>query len=308
MEWLHRYVAGDTQSVPDVTVARCRELLDQQVEVFSVLVDPSVMPAPGSLFAAELREARTRVGPEGLWGEDPVRTAYALAFMSHNAALEQSRAMSALMTGGFTIVPVAALVRPLVEVGSQAWWLLEPGIGAVARVERMQAVRYRSAEQGERVVKAMGIPAEEYHLHIETTERVLDYSRKLGLAPPTKSGLAYACGSQRLPSPTYRVQMMFTEIDVPGIYNLYSGFTHGELYALWQAFEPGPRIDGHLHYFPAVAPEAFRGAVAVISWALYAIAARGMQLLGLDRSPLDHWVDEHDAALYPESEPKTRTG
>ncbi len=287
--------------VSETQLARHRELLKQQAEVFNVLVDPRVVPDPGSPAARELQDARGRLATAGLWGENPVRTAYAVAFMSYQAGLEQTRAMAELMTGAFTIVPVAALLRPLVEVASQAWWLLEPEIGAVARVARMQAVRYRSAVEGERVAKMMEVPENQVHLHTERVQQVADYSRGLGLDVPGKDGYAYVCAGERLPTPTYRVQQMFAEVDVPGVYNLYSGFTHGELFALWQAFEPGPRIDGHLHYFPAVAEEAFGGVVAVAAWTLYAAAARGIRLLGLDRAPLEDWIDEHDAVLHPET-------
>jgi hypothetical protein len=63
--------------------------------------------------------------------------------MQYHAALDHGKAMVALMTGAFTAVPVVTLARALVEVAGQAWWLLEPGIGHVGRLERPQILRYR---------------------------------------------------------------------------------------------------------------------------------------------------------------------
>ena len=112
------------------------KLLDEVAEINSVLVDPAVVPAPGSLADQELRTARTLDTGTGRWGEEPVRASYALAAINYFAALDQARAMVALMNGGCTAVPVMVLGRSLIEVSSRAWWLLEPEIGVIARAER----------------------------------------------------------------------------------------------------------------------------------------------------------------------------
>jgi len=276
------------------------QLLTDTVDIFSVLVDPAVAPAPGSPAECELRATREQPAHTGVWGESPVRTAYALAAMSYSAALDQGRAMAALMTGGFTAVPVVVLARSLTEMTSQAWWLLDPGIGHIGRVRRLQALRYRSADEGQRAAAADGVPEDERYLYTETISQVGEYSRRLDLEAPSKDGRVYVCGSERLRSASRRVKYMFGEVDVAGVYNLYSAFSHGELFALWQGFEKTTEGSQHIHYRPAVNEESFKGAVAVASYALYAPAARAVSLFGLDQGSLEEWIDEHDAMVHPD--------
>jgi hypothetical protein len=276
------------------------ELLNDVAEIFGVLVDPAVVPAHGSLGEGELCAALERDAGTGLWGRDPVHAAYAVAAMNYHAALDQARAMAALMTGAFTAVPVMVLARSLIEVTSRAWWLLEPDIGAVARVERLQAARYASAVEGERTTVADWAQTSEFGLYTETTAQVQDYSQTLGLPLPSRKGRIYVCGEQRLPTARQRVIDMFGEIDVPGVYGLYSAFSHGEIYALWQGFQETTEPDGHRYYRPVVNEETIKGAVAVASWALYPPAARATALFGLNQSELEEWVDKHDAVLNPE--------
>lgn len=262
----------------------CAELLSDVAEIFSVVVDPDMVPAPGSPGERELCAARERHALTGFWGEDAVRMAHALAAMNYQAALEQARAVAALMTGAFTAVPVVQLGRSLIEATSRAWWLLESGIGVVARVERLQAARYGSAVEGERAALANGASEGEVGLYTETPAQVEEYSRKLGLPIPSQKGRVYVCGDNKLPSASRRVSDMFCQIDVPGIYRLYSAFPHSEIYAWRQHFEETTEHGGHRYYRPVVHEETIKGAVAVAAWALYPPAARAAALFGLDQA------------------------
>ena len=87
---------------------------------------------------------------------------------------------------------------------------------------------------------------------------------------------------------------MFNEIDVPGVYNLYSGFSHGGSYALRQSFQETIGPNGHHFYRPVVNEETIKGAVAMASWALYPPAARVTALFGLGQSELEEWVDKQE--------------
>jgi hypothetical protein len=112
--------------------------LGSTVEIFGVLTDPRVTPRPGSAADRELAEARTLSLGDGIWGEDRVRTAYAAALMSYTAALDAGLAMATVITGGTrTAIPAVVLARSITEVCSQAWWLLEPRVGARGRVEAL---------------------------------------------------------------------------------------------------------------------------------------------------------------------------
>lgn len=259
-------------------------LLEEVVDVYSVLIDADVVPNTRSLAARELHDARNLLSDVGVGGEGPVHRVYATAAMCYTAALDLTRAIVVLMTGQFSIVPAAVLARSVAEVASQAWWLLDPGIGCVRRVRRMQAIRYRSALEGERAAKADGAAPGEYHLYTETTDEVKEYSRLLGLEAPSQHGFTYVCGEERLPTASRRVVAMFDDLDVPSVYNLCSGFPHGELFALRQGFSPSSNRSGLIHFRPALNNDAVKNVVAVASWALHAPGSRLTRLYGLDES------------------------
>jgi len=276
--------------------------LRSTVEIFGVLTDPRVTPRPGSPADQELAEARTLSLGDGIWGEDRVRTTYAAALMSYTAALDAGLAMGTVITGGTrTAIPAVVLARSITEVCSQAWWLLEPGVDARGRVERLQCLRLRSAIEGERAAEADGIDETDWHEYTETQTQVREYSRKLGLEHPRKDRYVYVCGGQRMPSVSRNVAAMLTDVGVTAAYNIHSGFAHGEIFALWQGFERSD--DGRL-IRPVVKEPTLQGAVAVVARALYCPVARLSDLFGLDRPPgQDGWVDEHDGVTNHAGEP-----
>lgn len=291
--------AATLSRVNDSALNRYAELLAEAVETLGVALNPAITPAPGSPAASELRAACEEPARTGAWGERPVRTAYALASMNYRAALEQARAMAALMTGEFTAVPVIVLARALVEIVSQTWWLLEPEIGHLKRVRRLQALRYRSAVEGQLAASADGIPEEDHHLYTETTAQVEKYSQSLDLEVPYKDGYVCVCGTERLKSPSRRINDMFKEVDVPSVYNIYSGFSHGELFALWQGYEIGTDDRQADYYLPAINELSFQGAVSMVTYALSAAGYRAVKLFGLDQEAVDDWAAERDAILHP---------
>jgi hypothetical protein len=152
--------------------------------------------------------------------------------------------------------------------------LLEPEIGHIRRVHRLQVLRYQSGIEGQRAAQADGIPPEEYRLCSETEAQIEEYSRALNLALPRQSGgRAYICGDEKLPSATALVRGLFDKVDVPSVYNLYSGYSHGQLFALGREFEPVTSDHG-IHYRLVTNEQSFKGAVAVASYALYPSASR----------------------------------
>ena len=260
------------------------KLLDEVVDINRVLVDPRTGPRAGSPADAELRKAQQQPGPTGAWGEGPVRAAYALAVMNYQVALDHASAMVVLTNGELSAVSVSVLARALVEVASQAWWLLEPGIGHAKRVRRLLALRYRSAREGEKAATADGVPADDHRTYTETTAQIERDAHDLGLETPSvdrsKRWTVYVCGSQQLPTASWRVERMFSDIDLPSVYPIFSGYSHGELFALLREFEMAARgLD--VHYRPVVNEESFKGAVAVASYALHPPAERLIRLYGL---------------------------
>lgn len=268
------------QAVEELELSTYAKILNDVIGVWSVFADPHVGPLAGSPAIEELRAALEEPAAVGVWGEVPVRMAYAVAIMCYSAALEQARAMLPLMAGDFSAVPVVVLARSLLEAASQAWWLLEPEIGHRRRVKRLQALRFRSGVEGERAAEADGAAPDQYHRYTETTDQVMRFSQALGLAIPSQDRNVYVCGGERLPTASRRVVMMFADVDVPSLYHLYSGFPHGELFALRQGFEQVG--DRGLHWRPTLNVDTFKGVVAVTSYAFYPPGARIATLFGLD--------------------------
>lgn len=267
-------------------LSKYAKLLAEVVDIDSVLVDPRVAPTPGSSAAAELEAARQQPGQTGAWGEEPISRAYALASMNYQVALDHARAVVALTTGEFPAVSVSVLTRALVEVVSQAWWLLEPDIGHIRRVRRLLALHYRSAIEGEKAAKDDGVPADAYETYTDTTAQVEQYAQELGLEKPevdrSKPWTVYVCGSERLPTASQRVRDMFSHLDAPAVYRILSGYSHGELFTLWREFELTASGNLGLHYRAIVNEQSFKGAVAMASYALHPSAYRLHLLFGLN--------------------------
>lgn len=266
----------------DAPLSTYAKLLDDVIGVQNVVVDARLVPRPGSPAEAEMQAGLTEAAAAGVWGDEPIRASYAAALMQYDAALGQARAMVALMTGAFTAIPVIVLARALVEMAAQAWWLLEPEIGHVSRVCRLQVLRFRSAREGERAAEADGLPEERYHLYTETTAQVEEYSRGLKLPVPERSKVGtYTCGSEKLPSTTNLIGGMFDQVDVPSVYNLYSGYSHGMRFALRREYEELTGPDRGMYYCAVLNPESSKGAIAIASYALHPPAERLFRLFGL---------------------------
>jgi hypothetical protein len=262
------------------------KLLDDVADIWRVLADFPMEPWPGSPAAEELRNAQQQRCPTGTWGEGPVRDAYTLAVLNYRVALDHAAAISALTKEAHSAVSASVLARALAETASQAWWLLEPGIGHLKRVARSIALRCRSAYEGEKAASADGIPADEHSGYTETREQVEQYAYALDLQPPvvdrSKPWIVYVCEGERLPTASWRIKELFSGIDLPSAYPVLSGYSHGEIFTLLRDFELVAHGNLGAHYRPVVNQETFKGAVAVGSYALYPPAERLSKLFGLD--------------------------
>jgi hypothetical protein len=100
---------------------------------------------PGWQSEAATERANHERGPAGPWGEDPVRGVYTAAALYLEAVLQCMRALAASLTTETTHYVPYCLARAAMEAGSQAHWLLEPGIGARRRVARFMLLRASGA-------------------------------------------------------------------------------------------------------------------------------------------------------------------
>lgn len=92
------------------------------------------------------------------------------------------------------------------------------------------------------------------------------------------------CGSERLPTASWRVEKLFGDIDLSSFYPIFSGYSHGEVFALLRDFELLARGDVGMHYRSVVNEASFKGAIAIASYALYPPGERLSKLFGLDNS------------------------
>ena len=178
-------------------------------------------------------------GPTGLWGDTPVRMAYAAAAFLLEAVLQCLRALSGALTVEATPYVANCLARAALEAGSQAWWLLEPGIGAQRRVARFLLIRARSACAVEDTSKQLGVHPVGYG---ETVVMVRQQASALCLnLVSADGGRRWSCGPDELPTYTARARAFGQALRTKGSYSIYSGSAHAEWHAIisgWQVHEP----------------------------------------------------------------------
>jgi hypothetical protein len=174
-------------------------------------------------------------GPHGPWGDVPVRTTYAAAAFLLDAVLQCLRAMGGALTVEATPYVTNCLARSALEAGSQAWWLLEPGLGAQRRVARFLLIRAGSARRMQETATILGHVPRDYG---ETVEAVRQYAADLGIdLVSVDGGKRWVCGLDELPGYTARARDFERALKALGSYSIYSGSAHAEWHAVisgWQ--------------------------------------------------------------------------
>lgn len=239
--------------MPEVTdrdVAEMTKYLDYAFEVISGWFPGNEWPVAYRSEAANER-AEAAHGPAGPWGDTPVRTAYAAAAFLLEAVLQCLRALSGALTVGATPYVANCLARAALEAGSQAWWLLEPGIGAQRRAARFLLIRARSASAVEDTSKQLGISAVGFG---ETVAMVRQQAGLLGLTlVASGGGRRWSCGPDELPTYTARARAFEQALRTKGSYSIYSGSAHAEWHAIisgWQVPAPPSTVQSLLEKAP----------------------------------------------------------
>ena len=193
-------------------------------------------PAWKSEASSELRNPEQ--GPSGPWGETPVRMAYAAIHHFLFAATECLEALADSMSLETTIYVPHVLARAAMEAGAQAWWLLEPGIGARRRVIRSVLIRKASARYLGRAANEMSPPVNA-SAYGEDEAMVDTHAQGLGLAlVDTRVGRnrVLTCETETLPGYTQRANDFQKAVYMTAAYSIYSGAAHAELYAISQSW------------------------------------------------------------------------
>jgi hypothetical protein len=247
------------------------------------LTDPWLDSRPDSPAQGELTEARSFVLGDGVWGEAPVREAYAVAASGYSGALDLVRAMTAVLTSeALTALPAMTLAHSIVRVTSQSWWLLDPGTGVKGRVERLECLRFRNSlgtwpVAGNR--REEGCPK-----FGAAVGEVYEHSHALGLDNPRKDGPFYVCGAQRMPPTASLEAAMLDDLKLDSAYSALGGFSRGDLFALRQAFDGGGASQA---VQPVMDDGMLLSAVSVAARCLFGVAVRFVERFGLEES----WTD-----------------
>jgi hypothetical protein len=235
-------------------------------------------PGWKSEAASEVRNREQRAG-DSAWGEAPVRTTYAAAAAFLIAAIDSLSALADSVNLLTTTFVPNVLVRAAMEAASQAWWLLEPGIGARRRVIRSILIRASSARYLGQAVRKID-PAGKVSDYGEDQAMVRAYAKDLGLTYICNSD-KIECETEDLPGYTARATEFEKAVGVSAAYKIYSGAAHAELYLVMQSWRPTAAAGGSaplLERWPE--REAVWASVIVGAGFIMVPAFRALVLLG----------------------------
>jgi hypothetical protein len=202
------------------------------------LNSPAWEPAAGSEGAAEV--AATETGPDGPWGENPVRTTYALTHALMDAVLIHVRGLALLYIDEPPAMTTVTVARSAMEAAASSWWIMEPGIGARRRVARVTSERLRSSVEASKAITHLTGPVNPSD-YSETADHVRDYATALGLSAAVSDP---RIDGQVRPNSTDLIALLF-ETDTALnrsqsrlVYPTYSGVAHALLYGIMQFLRP----------------------------------------------------------------------
>jgi hypothetical protein len=268
-------------------------------------------PAPGSEAAGELALADTRADGSP-WGEDQPRTAYAAANLMMTGVLDNLASLHQLLASQMPVIGPTVVARSAIEIGSGVWWLMEPGIGARARVCRELALSLTSARRAGQLAGefwATGFDVSEAIKEAEQQEaRVLQRIAGLGIAAPG-GGYSPAIEGEQAPGATHGTAMMLRAVlpaSVPGeaVYRTYSAVTHGEIYGLMNFMAPGVTSDGSqlLHWY--LPPDVLDSTIQMAIMAFRESWRRINQVMGWGKLEGDLWEIKL-SKIYTSPAPRT---
>jgi hypothetical protein len=260
-------------------------------EVKRWVPEPEWRPGWQSEAAAE-RDSQES-GPAGPWGEDPVRGVYTAAALYLEAVLQCMRALAASLTTDTTHYVPYCLARAAMEAGSQAHWLLEPGIGARRRVARLMLLRASGARHRAEEARKTGSAASASHG--ETPEQAAQLAASLGLEcqyrPQGPYRGEWRCEGDKLPGYTERNRALEQAMLTPGAYSIYSAALHAEWHAVTSAWEEVTLPEGTRVLVLRPDRIAVWGAVLICAAPAVVPTARALQLL-------DHRARSREVGLW----------
>jgi len=249
---------------------------------------------PGWQSEAASERANCEKGPDGPWGDGPVQAVYTAAALYLEAVLQCMRALAASLTPDTTHYVPYCLARAAMEAGSQAYWLLEPGIGARRRVIRFMLLRASGARLRAEEARKTGHGAAV--LRGETPERAAGLAAGLGLQCRYRSRgplRGWWCEGDKLPGYTERNRALEEAMLSPGAYSTYSAALHAEWHAVTGSWEEVTLAEGMRALVIRPDRVAVWSAVLICAAPAVVPAARALQLLDhrARSCELGRWVD-----------------
>ncbi len=250
-------------------------------------------PAAGSEAAAELTNTETRANGDP-WGEDPLRTAYAVANLMMIGVRDNLTGINQLLDDQMAVIGPTIVARSAIEIASGAWWLMESGIGARRRVCRELVLSLISARRTAQIAsefQAQGFPLiPEVAAAAQQEAQVLQRIADLGIAPPTGTRFSPNVGGEQAMNDTDATAAMLKAVISPSappefVYRAYSAITHGQIYGLMNFMTPDSA--GLLHW--NLPPEVLDSTVQLAIAAFREVYQRIQTVMGWGKLEPDLW-------------------
>lgn len=196
--------------------------------------------ADGSPAHEECREETLA----GAWGDSPAHDANLTVMMSAYAVMDHLNALATLLGGPPSVYAPFTVARSAMDIAAQAWFLLEPGIGARERVRRHINTRLHSLKEQSLLTGADTSPhADRIREHSrEKTDRILESARQHGFTVVGKKNdkVRPLSLGQPMPKTTHLVQQCADASGKLGgvFWRHGSAVAHGLHHGLLSAFVP----------------------------------------------------------------------
>jgi hypothetical protein len=275
---LQQIIGFVTELTDDDVREMKRFLTDTCTDVKRWLPEPEWCPGWQSEAAAE--RGNDEQGSGGPWGPDIVRSVYVGSAMFLEAVLQCMRAMAASITVDTTHYVPDCLARAAMEAGSQAFWLLEPGIGPRRRAARFMLIQASGARlREEEVARTDPGQASWYG---QTPEQAAALAAHYGLACEyRRRGRVgeWRCEGEKLPGYTARNRLLEDAMLTPAAYSIYSAALHADWHSVTGNWTEVTMSDGTRAVVISPHRVAVWGAVLVAAAPAIIPAARALRLL-----------------------------
>ncbi|MFJ9901265.1 hypothetical protein ACIQPR_49020 [Streptomyces sp. NPDC091280] len=208
------------------------------------------------------------------------------------AVLDDLGALRQMLANQMPVIGPTVVARSAVEIASTVWWLMEPGIGVRRRVCRELVLSLTSARRAKQVAQGMDV-SQMVTDALQQESRVLQRVADLNIGQPTSGNRPVIEGEQAETATVQTAQMLRAVLppndSAESVYRVYSGVTHGELYALMNFMAPGVSSNGEAKLYWHLDPVVLDSTVQVAIAAFGEAFGRIRQVMGWGKLERDLW-------------------